>query len=290
MTQALLLGSMGAVLWGVGSMLSAPSARVLGVGASVLWLSGCAVLAGAVLALAVDGPPRVAARDLPWLALAVLLLLAATHLWALVTRRSDVSRATPIVACDGAIAALIAVVAGHTLPTVAYAGLAAMVAGLLVLSRRQAGRPQASAHRFRVERPLSETATVAVAVLTAVAYGGLFFCSGNVEGASPLWTVTIVRGGVTLVALARWLPRARRPSVSGLRFAAAAGVLDVTGFALYVTAARHDLAVAAVAASQYGAVAVLASVVYLRERLTPRQLTGTATLVLGAAVVAAWAP
>jgi len=62
----------------------------------------------------------------------------------------------------------------------------------------------------------------------------------------------------------------------------------VCGFALYVTGARHDLAVAAVAVSQYGAVAVLAGVVYLRERLTRSQWTGTAVLVLGAAVVAAW--
>jgi threonine/homoserine/homoserine lactone efflux protein len=43
----------------------------------------------------------------------------------------------------------------------------------------------------------------------------------------------------------------------------------------------------AVAASQYGAVAAIASVVYLSERLTRRRWTATAVLVLGAAVIAA---
>jgi hypothetical protein len=35
-----------------------------------------------------------------------------------------------------------------------------------------------------------------------------------------------------------------------VRFAAAAGVLDVTGFALFVAGARHDLAISSVAVSQ----------------------------------------
>src|SRR5215216_901378 len=127
MTQALLLGGLGALLWGVGSMLSAPSSRILGVGGSVIWLSGAAALTGAALALTLSGLPHVPARDVPYLALAAVMLFAATHLWALVTQRSDVSLATPIVACDGAIAASIAVVAGQRLPAVAYLGLAAMV-------------------------------------------------------------------------------------------------------------------------------------------------------------------
>src|SRR5215207_209718 len=288
MTQALLLGGLGAVVWGVGAMVSAPSSRILGVRGSVLWLSASAVAAGAALALSINGPPHVATSDVPYLALAGLMLLAATHLWALVTQRSDVSLATPIVACDGAVAALIAVLAGHRLPTVAYAGLAAMVAGLILLSRRQSANRPLSGNRYGVERPLSKPATVAIAALTATCFGAVFYCSGHVEGTPPLWTATLVRASVTVIALARALPRARRPAPAGLRFAVAAGVLDVCGFALYVAGAQHNLAVAAVAVSQYGAVAVFASVIYLRERLTRRQGTGTAVLVLGAAVIAAW--
>jgi drug/metabolite transporter (DMT)-like permease len=287
MTQALLLGGLAAVVWGVGSMLSAPSSRVLGVGASVLWLSMAAVLAGAVLALAISGPPRVGAGDVAYLAVAALALFAATHLWALVTQRSDVSLATPIVACDGALAAMIAVVAGHRLPAGAYVGLAAMVAGLVVLSRRQSAKRPAGGNRYAVERPLSKPATVAVAGLTAACFGALFYCTGQVEDTPPLWTATIVRASVMVVVLARLVGRVSRPEPGGLRFAVASGVLDICGFALFVTAAQHDLAIAAVAVSQYGAVAVLASVVYLRERLTRRQWIGAAMLILGAAIVAA---
>src|SRR5918998_618187 len=183
MTQALLLGALGAVVWGIGSMLSAPSSRILGVGGSVLWLSASAALAGAGLALSISGPPQV------------------------VTQRSDVSVATPIVACDGAVAAVIAVAAGHRLPLVAYAGMATMVAGLIVLSRRQSAARPPSGNRYEVERPLSRRATVAIAALTATCFGALFFFSGQVEGTSPLWTVTIVRASVTAVVLVLALPR-----------------------------------------------------------------------------------
>jgi drug/metabolite transporter (DMT)-like permease len=202
-------------------------------------------------------------------------------------RRSDVSVATPIVACDGAVAASIAVLAGHRLPIAAYAGLAAMVGGLLVLSGQKSA-PQPTDIRYDVESPFSTRATVAIAVLTALCYGALFFFSAQVDATPALWTATIVRGSVTLVALSLTAaPRASRSAGAGLRFAFAAGVLDISGFGLYVTGARHDLAVAAVAVSQYGAVAVFASMLYLRERLTRAQWTGTAALILGAAVVAA---
>src|SRR5215204_3713445 len=181
MTQALLLGGLGAVVWGVGAMVSAPSSRILGVGASVLWLSASAVVTGAALALSINGPPHVATSDVPYLALAGLMLLAATHLWALVTQRSDVSLATPIVACDGAVAALIAVLAGHRLPTVAYAGLAAMVAGLILLSRWQpanhrpgtattSSAPSPSRRRWRSRRsrrPASAPSSTAAATWKA---------------------------------------------------------------------------------------------------------------------------
>ena len=289
MTEALFLGCLTAVAWGVGSMVSAPASRILGVAESALWLSVAATLAGAVLAISFSGPPRVATSDLPYLGMAALSLLGATYLWALLVNRSEVSLATPIVACDGAIAASMAVLAGDALPAEAHVGLAAMVIGLLVLSRRQSATASAGLRRHGVERRFSHRATVAVAVLTATCFGGMFFFSGRVDETPVLWTATMVRGSVTIVALA--LTASRRPSwprAAGLRFAVAAGLLDVSGFGLYIAGARHDLAVAAVAASQYAAVAVFASMLYLRERLTRAQWTGTAVLVAGAAIVAAW--
>ncbi len=283
-SPALWLGGLGALCWGGAALLTAPSSRTLGVSRSVLWLGVVGVPLGAALAVA-DGPLRVRTADLPGLLGAATFLLVATQLWSLLVGRGRVSLAAPIVACDGAIAALAAVLSGHHLQLAAYAGLTLMVTGLVVLSATEPGSVQPL--RGQSRPAFSRTATVWLAVAAAGCYGGMLFCAGGVEGTSPLWTVTIARGVATVAALAICVGQGRvRPSRMGLRYAAGAGALDMAAFALFVAGARHDLAIAAVAVSQYGAVAALAGIALLGERLSGRQAVGVAVLVAGAGIVA----
>ena len=282
MTAALLLGSLGALAWGGAGLATRPSSRALGASRSVLWLGVVGVLCGSVLALLGGGLPSVRGAEVPALIGAAVFLLVATQVWAVLAGRGTMSLAAPIVACDGAVAALAAVATGQALPALAYLGLSCMVGGLVVLSAGGGGPA------VPPDRALSRRATIGLAVLAAFGYGGMLFCAGTVESTTPLWTVTIARAGATLGALAICLGQGRlRPNRHGLRWAATAGVLDLTAFSLFVAGAQHHLAIAAVAASQYGAVAALAGVVLLGERLTGRQTTGVAVLVFGAGVVAA---
>jgi drug/metabolite transporter (DMT)-like permease len=285
---ALLLGGAGALCWGVGALLTAPSSRALGASRSVLWLGIAAVTFGVPLAL-VGGPLRVRAAEVPALLAAAAFLLVATQLWSVLVGRGKVSLAAPIVACDGAVAALAAVLTGHELPVLAYAGLTLMVAGLVVLAAGgHSGPAEAPAAADRADGDLTRPAAIALAVLAAGCYGGMLFCAGGIEGTSPLWTVTLARAVATVGALGLCLRQgAVRPTRAGLPFAVAAGVLDVAAFALFVAGARHEPAVSAVAVSQYGAVATLAAVAFLDERLTGRQTAAVAVLVAGAGVVAA---
>ena len=283
---ALLLGGAGALCWGGAALLTAPSSRALGASRAVLWLGIAGVPFGVVLALA-GGPLRVRTAELPALLAAAILLLVATQLWSVLVGRGKVSLAAPIVACDGAVAALAAVLTGHGLPVLAYAGLTLMVVGLVVLSAGGHSGP-AEAAADRADGDLTRPAAIALAVLAAGCYGGMLFCAGGIEGTSPLWTVTLARAVATVGALGLCLRQgAVRPTRAGLPFAAAAGVLDVAAFALFVAGARHEPAVSAVAVSQYGAVATLAAVAFLGERLTRRQTAAVAVLVAGAGVVAA---
>ena len=283
--SALLLGGAGALCWGGAALVTAPSSRALGASRAVLWLGIVGVPFGLVLAIA-GGPLRVRTDEVPALVGAGVFLLVATQLWSLLVGRGKVSIAAPIVACDGAVAALAAVAAGHRLPAGAYAGLALMVLGLIVISgggaAPETGDPPAGP-------TFSRAMTVAVAVLAAGCYGGMLFCAGEIEGTSPLWTVTLARAMATVGALALCLAQGVRllPNRAGLPFAAAAGILDFGAFSLFVAGARHDPAIAAVAVSQYGAVAVLAAVAFLGERLTRRQSVAVVVLVAGAGVVAA---
>ncbi len=68
---------------------------------------------------------------------------------------------------------------------------------------------------------------------------------------------------------------------------AANGIGDVLGFIAYTSAARDNLAVAAVVASEYAVVTVVLGVVLLGERLRPHQWVGVAVALGGIALVAA---
>jgi O-acetylserine/cysteine efflux transporter len=62
---------------------------------------------------------------------------------------------------------------------------------------------------------------------------------------------------------------------------------DVLGFTAYASAARHNVAVAAVVASEYAVVTVVLGVLLLGERLRPHQWAGVGIALGGIAVVAA---
>ncbi len=288
--SALVLGSLAALVWGMASTTFALPSRLIGVTRTVFWVGIGGALAGGTAALALEGQPRFSAADFWWLAAAAAGILVATYTFSALLSRSDVSLATPIVACDGALAALAFVVAGERLPVGVAAGLALMVLGLVIALRRPVTASGVSALR-----QFSAPVTVLVSLLSAGGYAIMLFASAHVETLSPIWTVVLARGAVTFVALvvcsvgglalttgARWAVGA----------AAVTGLMDVASFSLYLVAAQGNRAVAAVAVSQYGVVAALLGVVFLRERLGLVQAAGVGIVACGAAtvVVVATAP
>jgi drug/metabolite transporter (DMT)-like permease len=137
-------------------------------------------------------------------------------------------------------------------------------------------------------RRFSAPVTVLVSLLSAGGYAAMLFASAHVTGLPPIWTVVLARGAVTVVTLvvclAGRVPLVPRPRWA-VGVAALAGAMDATSFSLYLFAAEGNRAVAAVAVSQYGAVAALLGVCFLRERLGPVQAAGVLLLACGAATV-----
>ena len=274
---------MAAVVWGIASTAFALPSRLLGVTRTVLWVGIGGALAGGIAALALEGPPQLAMHDLGWLAAAAGGILVATYTFSLLLSRSDVSLATPIVACDGAMAALAFVAAGERLPVGVAAGLVLMVLGLVIALRRSV-----PASRTSSLRRFSAPVTVLVSLLSAGGYATMLFASAQVEALSPIWTVVFARGAVTVVTLVVCFS-AGLPLTAGPRWAVGlaglAGTMDVTSFSLYLMAAQGSRAVAAVAVSQYGVIAALLGVLLLREQLGRVQAAGVGLLACGAATV-----
>jgi drug/metabolite transporter (DMT)-like permease len=64
-------------------------------------------------------------------------------------------------------------------------------------------------------------------------------------------------------------------------------VCEVIGFLSFTLGARHGIAITAVVASQFAALAALGAFLLFRERLAGLQLTGVATIVAGVAILTA---
>ena len=70
---------------------------------------------------------------------------------------------------------------------------------------------------------------------------------------------------------------------AALPLVVASGLCEVGGFASFALGSRHGIAVAAVLASQFAAVAAVSAYVLFHERLTRLQLAGAVAIVAGVA-------
>ena len=92
---------------------------------------------------------------------------------------------------------------------------------------------------------------------------------------------------VIVVALPLVLLRRIRISSAALPFVVVSGVSEVVGFTSFALGARHGIAVSAVLASQFAAVAAAAAFVLFHERLRGVQVAGIATIAVCVAVLSA---
>jgi drug/metabolite transporter (DMT)-like permease len=252
------------------------SASVL---AWVMVVGFCIVVPWAAVVGVPDGLDRSSAA---WLLLAGIgnilgLLLVYTAL-----REGKVALVGPIVSTEGAIAAVLAVLSGEHLAVGSAAMLALIAVGVALAATAADSSEVASA----VERDRS---VPVLALLAACAFGTSIYATARASAELPIaWAVAPPRVlGVLLVFLplvATSRLRATRPS---LPLVVAAGIAEVVGFALFAVGSRHGVAVAAVLASQFAAIAAVAAYVLFGERLTKVQLAGVAAIVAGVAVLTA---
>jgi drug/metabolite transporter (DMT)-like permease len=272
-----IVGGLGAALvFAVVTLCNSRSSRMIGPGALLGWvmLIGLAILAPLV---AIDGVPDGLDGDsIAWLGVAgvgnvVGLLLAYAAL-----RAGKVSIVAPVISTQGAIAAVVAVVAGERLAPGSGVLLAAVAIGVFLAGRG-------------TDDPLEphEVRATLLAVAAAVAIGFSLYAIGRVSVTLPVaWALIPSRiVGVVAVTLPLLLRSELRLTRAALPLVLVSGVCEVAGFALFAWGARHGIAVTAVLASLFAALAAVAAYVLFRERLAPVQLAGVAVIVVAVAAL-----
>lgn len=288
MSSALALGTVAALGWGALALTLTQAGRQAGTWTTTFW-TGLVSLLITGLAAAATGPPGGDLADWSLVALAGVAYTANMVFYLMAIRGGQVSLITPIVGCDGAFAALLAVAAGETLGLGTSFGLAAMVFALVLVTSVGASNQEdvLSTHGGPPEHR-STGATVTLALLTAFLFGLVFFLSGKASDVNPLWIVAGVRVVPTAIAFVVCLrTQAFKPPAAARAVLLISGALDAVAFVCFVAAAQSSLAIAAVAASQYAALAAIGGTVVFGESLRPRQWIGVALLVSAAAVIGA---
>jgi drug/metabolite transporter (DMT)-like permease len=275
-----VLGGLGAALcWATGTMTAARASRLVGPQRVLAWV----MLVGLVVVLpivAVAGRPRgLGAPELGWLATSGVANVAGLLLVYAALRIGKVSLITPITSTEGAIAAVLAVVAGERLGTPTAVLLAVIVAAIVVASRGEdSSAPGAHPRRATL-----------LAIAAAAMFGLTLFATARVSESLPLaWALVPPRVvGVALLTVPLLARRQLAIPRAAVLPVVVAGLCEVAGIASFAWGSRHGIAVAAVIGSQFAALSVAASFFLFRERLRLPQVAGIATVALCVAVLTA---
>ncbi|SRR6266508_31308 len=277
------LGLGSGLLWGTGDFVGGLQSRRQAPRAVALWsqVAGGLVLLGVLASLPSHRP---ALAGVAWGVLGGLGGGGALLLFYRGLAEGAMSIVAPVSACGAVVPVAVAFARGTPPGLPATIGIAATVAGVVLVSRPARGRRHAGAAPLRV---------VAMALGAAIGFGFFFVCvdaGSAVPGGSPLWVVAGARAGSLTSMLA--IALAARRSVPwpgrGIWAVALAGVLDTVANVLFAYATTMgNLGVVGVLGSLYPITTVLLARFLLAERLSGVQTTGVALALTGVALLGA---
>jgi drug/metabolite transporter (DMT)-like permease len=268
-----ILGGLGAaVAWACSTLCSSRSSRMIAPASVLAWVALIG-LAVTIPLLAVAGDPHLGAREVRLLLVAGAgnaggLMLAYTAL-----RDGPVGIVAPIVSAEGALAAVIAIGAGDTIEAGTIVALGVVAIGVVL----------AGAARGETDDEASRLGPILLACVAALSFGASLYATGKLGRSVPVaWAVLPPRlVGVLAVTLPLLVARRLELTRRALPLLAASGCAEVAGFAVYAAGARDDVAVAAVLASLFGAIAAVVARVLFAEHLTRSQAAGVTVVVVG---------
>jgi drug/metabolite transporter (DMT)-like permease len=212
----------------------------------------------------------------------------------------------PLSASYPALTVTIAVFTGEHLTAMRTAGIALVLAGVIVVVRGEVEPDNVQPDNVEPARvepdsvtapsiaaPKKKTASgIGAAMISAAGFGVLFWLLGNrvvprVGFASTVWMIRLTSSALTaLVIVAMKQPIALRRKDSVSIWLLGMGVLDTGAFVLNNLGMQlEQVSIVSVLASLYGAVTVLLSTVILREKMSRWQWLGIVAIFAGIALI-----
>ncbi len=245
----------------------------------------CSLAIGTVATLpivAATGAPHLTSKGIGIAAAAAAVTVPAYLTAFTAFQTCPVSVVTPILSCEGATAAVIAVIFGEQLSATLAVSLVLAVIGVVLVGITGSDQHQAHARG------------VAFVCLAALIWGVLLALGAPVSHElGAWWGFLLVRVLALLIALALALGTGRAPALApALRREpwriAAWGLGDAGAYlCFYLAAHRGPVAVASVLAAQFAIFGALSGVLLLGERLRAHQWLGIAIVVASVSAISA---
>jgi drug/metabolite transporter (DMT)-like permease len=185
----------------------------------------------------------------------------------------------PISAAGVALPVIVGVAGGDRPTVVQAAGLASIVLGVVLASRERHESDEAAA---------AGRASIGLALLAAVGFGGFFVLIRAPSQESVLWTLVLSRAvPIPLVAIVALRLRPRLPAVAFAAGMAAVGTIDLAATGLISLAnTKGELSIVSVLGGMYPVVTVMLAAAVLHERVRPSQVVGVVLALGGVGMVA----
>jgi len=261
-------------MWGLSTVVASRSTKAIGSQGALAWVMLIGFAMTLVLIPLTGAPHGVSGSAWAWAVTAGFGSAFGLSLMYRALRIGKVGVVAPIASTEGALAAVLSIALGERLTAGVAVCLAVIALGIFVVTLR------GSATDIHLRPSL-------YAMAAACSFGiGLVGSSKAGTELGALWTILVARViGVSAVAapliVTRTLPRPGRVWWM-VTFSA---VAELVGFAAFIGGSQNGVAIPAVLASQFAAVAAATSYVVFGERLGVRQRAGAAVIFAGVAVL-----
>jgi drug/metabolite transporter (DMT)-like permease len=195
----------------------------------------------------------------------------------------------PISAAYPALTMVLSAITGERLTTARLAGVALIIAGVIVVARGE--QMLGDANLLEKSRPAKKYLGVGWALLAAAGFGVMFWLLGigvvPMMGAAPsVWVIRL--SSVVLTALVMLVLRQpmKLPNLGTKRWILGIGLLDTSAYVLNnFGMMREQVSVVSVLASLYGAVTVGLAALILKEKVARRQWLGIVGIFAGIVLI-----
>jgi len=270
---SIVFGLLTACFFASSSLMSSRAVKIIGSASSVAWV----MLIGLVITtpfVVVSGVPANIGPSIPWMVVLGLGNVIGILVAGFALRVGKVGVVAPILATEGAIAAVIAAILGESIAPIVGFLLLVIVGGIVISAIAPDPQPLAQ------ERPVY---AVVLSTIAAACFGFSLFAAGNLSNDVPIpWVLLPARlAGVVIILLPLLVMRKLKITRSTVPLVVAMGFTEILGFVCYSIGAQYQVAITSVLSSQFAPIAAVAAYFLFKEKLGRLQVFGVAVLVAG---------